>query len=135
MKREFMDSQITQRTKDKFFNANELLSIFNNNSDKKKQIYHFWDNQSTKEFIEVLENDLNYNTRNSVYLKTHESIRGKGGGTWMHPYLFVKFAMWLSPQFELSIIKWVYDNLIEVRNQAGDYYKQMCDSKIGRAHV
>jgi len=128
MKRDFMDSQITQRTKDKFFNANELLSIFNNNSNKKKQIFHFWDNQSTKDFIEVLENDLNHNTRNSVYLKTYESTRGKGGGTWMHPYLFVKFAMWLSPEFELQIIKWVYDNLIEVRNQAGDYYKEMCDS-------
>ena len=46
----------------------------------------------------------------------------------MHPYLFVKFAMWLSPEFELAIIKWVYDNLIETRNQAGDYYKEMTDA-------
>ena len=61
-------------------------------------------------------------------MKSWESTRGKGGGTWMHPYLFVKFAMWLSPKFELQIIKWVYDNLIETRNQAGDFYKEMCDT-------
>ena len=28
---------------------------------------------------------------------------------------------------EVKIIKWVYDNLIEYRNQAGDYYREMCD--------
>lgn len=41
----------------------------------------------------------------------------------MHPYLFVKFAMWLSPTFEVKIIQWVYDNLIEFRLLAGDHYK------------
>ena len=128
MKRDFMDSQITQRTKDSFFNATELLSLFNSNNDKVKHFHHFWENQNTQQFLETLEKDLNDNIRNSVYLKSHESTRGKGGGTWMHPYLFVKFAMWLSPEFELQIIKWVYDNLIQVRNNAGDYYKQMCDS-------
>lgn len=35
--------------------------------------------------------------------------------------------MWLSPKFELQIIKWVYDNLIDFRNQAGDHYKKMCE--------
>lgn len=46
----------------------------------------------------------------------------------MHPYLFVKFAMWLSPKFELQVIKWTYDNLIDFRNQAGDHYREMCES-------
>jgi hypothetical protein len=48
------------------------------------------------------------------------------GSTWMHPYLYVKFAMWLSPELEVKIIKWVYDNLIEYRSLAGDYYNEMC---------
>jgi hypothetical protein len=46
----------------------------------------------------------------------------------MHPYLFVKFAMWLSPAYEVKIIKWVYDHLIEFRLLAGDHYKEMCDA-------
>ena len=44
----------------------------------------------------------------------------------MHPYLFVKFAMWLSPEFEVKVIRFIYDNLIAFRNEAGDYYKEMC---------
>ena len=128
MKRDFNGTQITQRTKDSFFNATELLSVYNKESSTKKVLPEFWSNKTTKDFIEVLENDINLNMGNSLCLKTHESTRGKYGATYMHPYLFVKFAMWLSPEFELAIIKWVYDNLIETRNQAGDYYKQMCDS-------
>jgi hypothetical protein len=127
MKRDFNGTQITQRTKDSFFNATELLSVYNKESIVKKVLPEFWSNKATKDFIEVLENDINLNMGNSLYLKTHESTRGKYGATYMHPYLFVKFAMWLSPEFELAIIKWVYDNLIETRNQAGDYYKEMCD--------
>ena len=132
MKREFNGTQITQRTKDSFFNATELLAVYNSNNESQSRLFDFFSNQTTKNFIEVLEKDLILNSGNNRYLentiKCYESTRGKGGSTYMHPYLFVKFAMWLSPQFELAIIKWVYDNLIEVRHQAGDYYKEMCDT-------
>lgn len=132
MKRDFNGTQITQRTKDAFFNATELLAVYNNDNLKKRRFKDFWDNNTTKNFVEVLENDLNLNGGNNAHynnpMKTWESTRGKGGSTYMHPYLFVKFAMWLSPEFELAIIKWVYDNLIETRNQAGDYYKEMTDA-------
>lgn len=126
MKRDFMQSSITQRTKDGFFNATELLTIYNKNTGTIKSFHDFWINKNTKEFLKELENDIILNSHNNGYLKTHEATRGKGGATWMHPYLFVKFAMWLSPKFELQIIKWVYDNLIDYRNQAGDHYKEMC---------
>ena len=127
MKRDFNGQIITQRTKDSFFNATELLSVYNLNSNITKVFAEFWSNKKTKDFIQVLENDLNFNIGDSLCLKTHETKRGRGGATWMHPYLFVKFAMWLSPEFELEIIKWVHDNLIKVRNQSGNYYKEMCD--------
>lgn len=141
MKRDFMNAKISQRTKDSYFNATELLSIYNYNSSIQKVFGEYWSNKSTKEFIEEIEKDLFLNIGNSPYLennmksennpiivnKCYETKRGKGGSTWMHPYLFVDFAMWLSPQFKLQIIKWVYDNLIDFRNQAGDYYKEMCE--------
>ena len=129
MKRKFDSSEVSQRTKDGFFNATELLKTYNQASGKQKVLAEFWSNRNTSEFIEALENELiTHNIGNSLYLKTHETTRGKGGATWMHPYLFVKFAMWLSPELEVKIIKWVYDNLIEYRNQAGDFYKEMCEA-------
>lgn len=126
MKREFYEGTISQRTKDGFFNATEFLSAFNNFTGKKKVLPEFWSNKNVIEFIEVLQNELLSNIGNSLVLKPYETTKGKYGATWMHPYLFVKFAMWLSPELELKVIKWVYDNLIDFRIQAGDHYKEMC---------
>lgn len=43
----------------------------------------------------------------------------------MHPILFVKFAMWLNPRFEVKVIKFVHDKMIKFRNEAGDAYKEL----------
>jgi len=40
----------------------------------------------------------------------------------MHPYLFIDFAMWLSPEIKYKAIKWVHDNLIKYRVDSGDNY-------------
>lgn len=130
MKRDFFDAEIGQRTKDSFFNATDLLKFYNDSHDKQKVIAEFWSNAQTVNFTTELAKDLNIG--NSLHLKTviesdlYETKRGRYGSTYMHPYLFVKFAMWLSSEFEVKVIKWVYDNLIDFRNQAGDYYKLMC---------
>lgn len=136
MKRDFNGTQITQRSSDKFFNATELLTAYNNHSGKKKVIAEFWSNKGTKDFMEALINDLNSNVGKSLYSEKDlfTTSRGNNGGTYTHPYLFVKFAMWLSPEFEVQIIKWVYDNLIDFRTQAGDYYKDMA-SAISERYV
>jgi hypothetical protein len=125
MIRDFNGGKIPQRTSDKFFNATALLEVYNQGSVSQKRFKDFWENKNTQEFLKELENELILNRDNVAHLKTHETSRGRGGATWLHPYLFVKFSMWLSPKFELQIIKWVYDNLIDFRNDAGDYYKEM----------
>ena len=43
----------------------------------------------------------------------------------MHPILFIKFAMWLNPRFEVQVIKFVYDQMIRYRNDAGDAYREL----------
>lgn len=43
----------------------------------------------------------------------------------MHPLLFIDFAMWLNPAFKVKVLKFVYDQLIQYRNDAGDTYKEM----------
>ena len=109
---------VTQRTKDGFFNATELIKQWNSNSGQKKEVTKFFELENTKEFINALIEEENLNTQDSAYLKT----RGKYGGTWMTPILFIKFAMWLNPKFEIQVIKFVYDNLIAFRHNAGDNY-------------
>lgn len=122
--RKLNDFDVVQRTKDSMFNATLLIQQWNDSKKESKEITKFFENKQTKEFINVLVNEENLNTQDSAYLKT----RGKNGGTWMHPYLFVKFAMWLNPKFEYHVIKFVYDQLIEDRKLAGDYYNKLCSS-------
>lgn len=112
---------VEQRTKDGMFNATALMSQWNASSGDKKEVTKFFENDNTKEFINALMEEENLNTQNSAYLKS----RGKYGGTWMHPILFIKFAMWLNPRFEVQVIKFVYDQLIMYRNNAGDAYREL----------
>ena len=124
---------ISQRTKDSMFSATELLSQWNKSigasGRKGKRVDDFLNLESTKQFLEVLNEEI-INTDDSRYLKTHISERGKNGGTWMHPFLFIDFAMWINPKFKLSVIKFVYDQLIKQRNDAGDNYISLSASGV-----
>lgn len=52
--------------------------------------------------------------------------RGKNGGTYMTPLMFLDFAMWLNPAFKVKVLKFVQDEMIKFRNLAGDAYSTMC---------
>ena len=113
---------VIQRTRDAFFNATELLKQWNEKSGMKKEVTKFFELQSTTELVKVIMERESLNTQDSTYLKT----RGKNGGTWMHPVLFVDFAMWINPSFKYDVIKFVYDEMIKFRNLSGDAYPAMC---------
>lgn len=114
--------KVVQRTKDGFFNATELLKQWNVSNNSKKELKHYFENQSANELINTIVERENLNSRNSAYL----SSRGKNGGTWMHPILFIDFAMWINPSFKYDVIKFVYDEMIKFRDLAGDAYPSMC---------
>ena len=118
MIRKMGEFDVSQRTCDGMFNATELLKQWNSYAGMQKQMIHFMSNESTKEFIQILELESDIKERNHVVLQT----RGKNGGTWMHPYLFIDFAMWINPKFKLDVIRFVYDQLIQFRHSAGDNY-------------
>lgn len=92
----------------------------------------------TGDFIEALiaeerENGLGENSPkidNLVVKKSKVKEKGKAGRpkeeVWMHPFLFTKFAMWINPRFEVKVIRFVYDEMIQYRNLAGDAYPAMC---------
>jgi hypothetical protein len=130
MKREFFTTKIKQRTDNSFFSATDLLKVYNNKNKKKKQIADFLKLKQTKDFMNELATDLNINAGKNIFMEKDLIITsiGRDGGTFMQPYLFVKFAMWLSPKFEVQVMKWITDNLIDFRKQAGDHYKEMCST-------
>lgn len=43
----------------------------------------------------------------------------------MHPIMFIDFAMWLNPSFKVKVIRFVSDELILLRDQAGENYKKL----------
>jgi hypothetical protein len=115
---------VEQRTLDGYFNATALLKQWNAVNDVQKKLDSFLENKATQEFINEIVTQENLNPHNSGYYAS----RGKNGGTWMHPLLFIDFAMWLNPRFKYHVLKFVYDNLLMFRKESGDSYKKMCDS-------
>lgn len=121
--------RVEQRTKDGMFSATNLLDQWNkmveenmgNPIFKKKAIADFFRLSQTKEFVNALVEEENLPNEKTAY----SIVRGKKGGTWMHPILFVKFAMWLNPHFEVKVIKFVHDQMIRYRNEAGDAYRML----------
>lgn len=116
MVRKMGDFDVTQRTKDGMFNATLLLKQWNLDKNMNKSVNDFLKLKQTKQYIEVLCDD--FKDGESPALKT----RGKKASTWMHPYLFIDFAMWINPKFKLQVVKFVYDQLIKNRHDAGDNY-------------
>lgn len=115
---------VNQRTKDAMFNATHLVKQWNSiKGNPKRDLSKFFESKKVQEFIDELHKDEEFlHTPKVGYVKSKAS-RGKNAGTWMHPYLFIKLAMWINPKFELHVIKFVYDQLIELRLEAGDQYK------------
>ena len=117
--------KVEQRTKDGYFNATALLKQWNlhtqNSGDVKKSIDNYLNNKSTEEFIDALIEEEKLDVKNPPYLTSKARI-DRGGGTWMHPIMFMDFAMWLNPAFKVKVIKFAYDQMIKYRNDAGDAY-------------
>lgn len=74
-----------------------------------KRIQHWLDNDTTREFVGKVEENLI--RRNSGELEL--AIIGKKGrfksGTYAHKWVALHFAMWLSPEFNLAVIQ-AYEN-------------------------
>lgn len=113
--------QVIQRTSDGYFNASGLLKQWNDSTGMQKQMVHYTNASSTNEFIKALIDEEGLKERNHVLIQK----RGKNGGTYMHPLLFLDFAMWINPSFKIKVLKFVYDEMIRYRNDAGDAYKEL----------
>lgn len=126
--------KVTQRTSDGYFDANALLTQWNGVSgNTQRKMSRFFENDNVKEFIDALKEDISHGAdlhhadlQIVKEIKPRNTSKGKTKGqVWMHPILFIKFAMWLNPRFEVQVIKFVYDQMIQYRNNAGDAYREL----------
>lgn len=130
MKRQLANHIVEQRTKDGMFNATALLKQWNESNGQQKTIAHYLENAETQEFITALMKEENFTCRNSVYVKS-KARSDRGGGTWMLPLMFIDFAMWLNPVFKVKVLKFVSDQMLAYRNEAGEAYKAL-SSAVGK---
>lgn len=127
MKRALANFIVEQRTKDGMFNTTGLLKQWNEKNGQQKSIAHYLENSASQEFIKALINEENFTCRNSVYVVSKARI-DRGGGTWMHPLMFIDFCMWLNPAFKVKVLKFVSDQMLSYRNEAGEAYKALASS-------
>lgn len=130
MIRKMGDFDVSQRTKDGMFNATSLLKQWNaQDGVAQRKLDNYFASVKTKEFIDTIAEREKLDTPKMVYVKSKAS-RGNNGGTWMHPLLFIDFAMWINPSFKYDVLKFVYDQMIKYRNDSGDAYK-LLSSAVG----
>jgi len=142
---------VEQRTKDGMFNATSLIKQWNEMNGTKRELKDYLNNIGTQLFIQELKNELKNdidnqqvpnrdnsphlelikNETNTIDLKSDkddlkmviQTSKGNKGGTWVHPLMFVDFAMWLNPKLKVRVLKFLQDELISLRDIAGDNYK------------
>lgn len=124
MKRDLMGIEVRQNHKTKMFNANDLHKIGNEHRKilglPAKQLAQYFTISPTEELIKEI-----CLTEVIKLEDVKKATKGKDGGTWVHPILFVDLAMWYSPKLKYQIIKWVMDDLMLARDESGDSYKRM----------
>jgi len=97
---DFCGNMIRQRISDGYINATDMC-----NANKKK--YSGWFRlESTKEYLKELSLNTGYDTLTLVEVKVGGG--NKNSGTWVHPYVAINLAQWLSPKFAVFVSKLVF---------------------------
>ena len=97
----FHDFQIPQRETDGHVSLTKMAAAY-----PAKKISHFLANGGTKEFLDALSSNAGIPALELL----SSTVGGDHGGTWAHPQVAVKFAAWLSPEFEV----WATGTLLQV---------------------
>lgn len=90
---------VNQRVVDGYINATAMCQAVG------KQLGHYLENKTTKEFLKELSSDIGIPISELV-------IVIKGGvsdaqGTWVHPEVAINLGQWCSPKFAVAVAKWV----------------------------
>lgn len=138
MRRQMGVFAVFQRTSDGYFNGNELIRQWNLSYGKKKTVKEYLSLKDTKSFSETIQcrespTRESSDAENQMVIFYEKKGRNTSKGrtkdeTWMHPLLFIDFAMWINPEFKYDVLKFVSDQMLHYRNEAGEAYKAMSTS-------
>ncbi len=127
MKRQLFNCEISQKSKSKFFSATDLVKAGNYwRSNQKLPLFEadtYYKSIEFKEFCKEIENK---------YGEARIIGRGRGIHTWIHPLIFIDMALKISPKLKIEVYEWLFDNLIQFRNDSGVSYKKMCGALYER---
>lgn len=107
---------IPQRKTDGYINATAMARAHMEGTGEQKLVGDWLRLEHTKEAIE----HLSLKTGIPI-IKLVESRRGRYGGTWIHPRLSIRFAIWLSHDFGYLVEDWVGEWMKEGKAPAPVY--------------
>lgn len=120
----FFDNQQTKDFINEIYNQ-EVLG----NEPSDESVHSLTTNGHSNESVHSSLEDSNQSLLNkdiaAYSVKLKRGGRGHSDSTWVHPMLFLKYMMFLSPSFEYRALKMVQDNLIQLRNETGDARKTL----------
>lgn len=127
MERPLFGEIVRQSSKTAFISANDIVATGNKwratNGMPLFKIEHWFSTQSTKDFINELEQQFG---------QVIQSRKGAKGGRWFHPYLAIDLALAISPKLKVEVYKWLYDELLKYRNYSGNSYQRMAGALFER---
>jgi len=100
---QFNSFSIPQRESDGYVSLTRMAEAY-----PSKKMNNFLRSKQTNAYLEA----LSVNTQKSVLDLITTNVGGSHSGTWAHPEVSVKFAAWLSPEFEV----WAMRTLVKVIN-------------------
>lgn len=98
-------SAVDQRQKDGYVNATQLCKVHRDKTGERKDPSEWLSNKSANSAIAKLSAVTGIPVTELVEVKKG----GKYQGTWIHPRLAVRFAMWLNDDFSLLVEDWVHE--------------------------
>ena len=130
MRRNLLGVAVRQRHKSGHINAKDLCQAARR-AREARGLREFNTTQwlkakSTQEFIEDIERSYD----GPAVL----TVKGRLGGTWLHPLLAVDLALALDSKVKLAVYEWLLDGLLEARDRSGDSYRLMCGQLQANYH-
>lgn len=119
------DGQVVRFNADGWIHATEAAARFG------KEPHEWLRLPDTERYLEGLQRRYG----EIPYVKTSRARADRGGGTWLHPKLAVKFARWLSVDFEIwcdeqidALLRGEQGNWQQARLQSAVGYRGLCDA-------
>jgi hypothetical protein len=103
---------VSQRASDGYLNATAMCAAAG------KRWNNYWQNDTSKDFAAELATDTGIPV--SALIQSAKGGLPEEQGTWVHPYVAIHLAQWLSPRFAVQVSKWVYNFTTDLRHAAGE---------------